>query len=1536
MTLPAPPLHRRSLRFKVLMPFSLLALAVTAAVIFGIRAGVREQFAKEMEQRGRLLAHFVNYSAEIVSRPGELQRIVAALGAETDVLEIVVMGGAEPRVLASTNFAWLGRSTVDLPRVEIGECLEDVIRTRQAKSHFNNDVQLFNYTAPLLLNLSDGSKAEGAIVVHVDTRPMEAMVAGRTRQLSLAVLAGLAVLGGLGFVLLDSRVLRPIAALNTAARQQRDADSREWEKAGTDDEIGALAHTLREAFGKTDAALRELRNQKFALDQHAVVAVISPAGLFTYVNDKFCILSGYAREELIGQSHRLLHSGVHTPEFYGELQHDLAQGRIWHHELCNRAKNGTYYWTDSTLVPLAGAKGEAHAYISIQTDITARKLAEKALEEREQLLSSINANLSGASVYRLLDRPDGRMECAYISPNVVELIGVTAEQIYADAQRVFSMILPEDLPDFVQRRVQLLNTGGQSDFTLRLRTGSGAVRWLQFRSRLVERRADGTQVRDGVVSDITAIKQTEHEFRAVRQRLERALRASRTCTWENDVTSGRVIFDVAWAEMLGRPPGETEGGARALIAEAHPEDRALLFAELRRTMLGEADDYHVEHRAATAAGEWIWISSQGRVVERDDLGRARRIVGTSTDITARRKAEDEVRNLNANLERLVSERTASLARSEAELRLIFDHSIDGLRLTDADGMVLKVNDAYCQLMKLPREELEGRPLFYPYAEQEHDRLLRLHTERFQMGQSGVLCTEVTRRDGVSLGLEVANAVVAVPGQPPFMFTAVRDVTERKRAEVLLRQSDERFRAVFDRSPIIMGLHAGREGRLVEFNQASVAAFGYSREEALGRTSLELGLWADPTDRDRYLVELRRVGYVVGFETKMRRKNGEVFTVLYSGSRIQIDGEIYSLNSLQDISAQRASEQRLEHALEATSDGVWDWNVVTNEVYFSPQWQRLLGFQPGEVPSRVEFFFPLVHPDDAARVRDAIEDHLRGRTPTKQTEVRLRAKGGDYRWFLDRGKVVSRDAAGAPLRMVGTITDITERKRAERALMFTQFSVDHAVDALFWIKPDATILYVNEAAGRLLGYRADELIGRTVPEIDPNFPSEAWPAHWAELKVKKSLTFESEHRTKSGEVIRTEVTANFIEFEGEEFNCATMRDVTERKRLAAEQSRLQERVFQNQKYEALGTLAGGVAHDFNNILTAVINFTALARDDSPPSHPQIREYLAEVLKGSERAKQLVRQILLFSRSQDAEREPQTLQRVLKDALSLLRSTLPTAIEIKVDFEPDTSAVLANATQIHQIMMNLGINAGHAMQGRGGVLSVRLSQGLLDATAVVALPELRPGPYVNLEVSDTGTGIDSAVLPRIFDPFFTTKRVGEGTGLGLAVVRSVVRAHGGAITVRSEVGVGTTFLVYLPVVDAVPATSRTESNPLPRGRGQHLLVVDDEPMVMRSMQLMIERLGYRVTACAHPDHALGVFRMAPGSFDAVITDFQMPGKNGLELAIEIRKLRPDLLIFISSGYTGRVTAEEIRNAGVDELLPKPTAMDELARILNRTLK
>ncbi len=361
----------------------------------------------------------------------------------------------------------------------------------------------------------------------------------------------------------------------------------------------------------------------------------------------------------------------------------------------------------------------------------------------------------------------------------------------------------------------------------------------------------------------------------------------------------------------------------------------------------------------------------------------------------------------------------------------------------------------------------------------------------------------------------------------------------------------------------------------------------------------------------------------------------------------------------------------------------------------------------------------------------------------------------------------------------------------------------------------------------------------------------------------------------------------------------------------------------------------MAHDFNNILAGMLNYTALAREDCPATHPTIREYLGEVLKGGHRAKELVRQILLLSRSEAAARAPLQVALVVREALSLLRSTIPAAVEIVSDVDPHVPPILANATQIHQVLMNLGINAAHAMHAGGGTLTVRVRQRSVDAELAAEVADLEPGAHVWMEVSDTGCGMEPAVAARIFEPFFTTKKVGEGTGLGLAVVRSVVRSHHGALTMRTQPGEGTTFELYFPAhtVAAPVAPPAPANGEFPRGQGQRVLVVDDETMVARSMQMVMERLGYVVTVFNRPEDGIARFEAAPADFDLVITDYQMPGMTGVELAVRVLAARPGIGVFIASGFAGSLTDEQVRDLGLAGLIRKPIEMGELAELLAR---
>jgi len=484
-------------------------------------------------------------------------------------------------------------------------------------------------------------------------------------------------------------------------------------------------------------------------------------------------------------------------------------------------------------------------------------------------------------------------------------------------------------------------------------------------------------------------------------------------------------------------------------------------------------------------------------------------------------------------------------------------------------------------------------------------------------------------------------------------------------------------------------------------------------------------------------------------------------------------------------------------------------------------------------------------------------------------------------------------------------------------------------------PDGRLIEANAASVAAFGYTRDEGIGRTTDELGLWVQPAQRTEFFQRIAAEQSVTgFEAVMRTKAGVERIMLCTGTLLRIAGRTCVLTSAVDLTAVREAEAEKARLREGLFQSQKYEALGTLAGGVAHDFNNILTGILNYTLLAEADCPPTHPQIREFLAEVTKCGNRAKELVRQILLFSRAEEAERGPLLLQHAVRDALSLLRSTIPANVEIKTQLARHAPAILANATQIHQVVMNLGINAAHAMEARGGLLTLALHQRTLSAALAAELGGLKPGPHVCLEVTDNGSGMTPAVLARIFEPFFTTKAAGEGTGLGLAVVRSIVVSHQGAIRVRSQPGEGTTFELFFPARPAAAPADGGAQPALPRGRGQHILIVDDEPTVTKSVQLMLERLGYRVTGFTHPDPALAFFHAAPEAVDAVITDFQMPAMTGVELAGKILAQRPALPVFIASGFAGKTTPEKMRAEGVAGFLHKPFALAALAETLART--
>ena len=383
---------------------------------------------------------------------------------------------------------------------------------------------------------------------------------------------------------------------------------------------------------------------------------------------------------------------------------------------------------------------------------------------------------------------------------------------------------------------------------------------------------------------------------------------------------------------------------------------------------------------------------------------------------------------------------------------------------------------------------------------------------------------------------------------------------------------------------------------------------------------------------------------------------------------------------------------------------------------------------------------------------------------------------------------------------------------------------------------------------------------------------------------------------------------------------------------AEKANLEAQLFQAQKMEAIGTLAGGVAHDFNNILAAIIGYTEMAMEESQ-NKIQSR-YLQETLKGAERAKNLVKQILTFSRQDGHEKKPLDIMLLLKEAVKFLRASIPATIEIRQRLTDESCNILADPTQMHQIIMNLCTNAGHAMKQTGGVLTMELSTLELSPGEISRYPDLKPGSYVKLTVSDTGHGIDSALQLRIFDPFFTTKSKDEGTGLGLSVVYGIVKSHDGIITVYSEPGKGASFSVYLPMIIPEEITNRSVSKAVTGGT-ERILFVDDEPVLVDIGATMLSSLGYEVTGVTSSLEALNLFRAAPGSFDLVITDMTLPKMTGIDLSREIMQIRPGIPVILCSGIRDSETEKQVKSMGIRAYSIKPLTRRDLSRVIRETL-
>jgi PAS domain S-box-containing protein len=1015
----------------------------------------------------------------------------------------------------------------------------------------------------------------------------------------------------------------------------------------------------------------------------------------------------------------------------------------------------------------------------------------------------------------------------------------------------------------------------------------------------------------------------------------------------------------------------------------------------------------------------------------------------------------QLRREVARLEKDIAERKqAEDALSHFELLAAQSRDMIFLVRRD-DGRILEANEASTKAYGYSREQLLKMTI---HQLRTPETLELIPGQIVEADLHGILFETVhCRSDGSTFPVEVSSRGETI-GSTRILISVVRDIKERKHSEEALRISEERFRKLFEESPIGIAF-LGKQRQIMLTNQRYRDFLGYSEAEIMERGPVGL-LHPDDWEPSMALSTKLRAGEIPLFHMEQRyiRKDG---TVVWGDTQITVlrdkDGQlIHTIGWVQDITERKRveealleSESRAKAMLQAIPDLMFrmdsrsvflDYKADISDLYVQSE-PTLIGkrnrdITPPEFADLIDrqirttletgalqtFEYQLPIPcrgvrDYEARMvasgADEVTAIVRDVTERKRAEEALRlsekglqraeavARFGNWEFMMGRNEVRASNGAKLIYGLEGTawsipyvqsivlpeyrpilddalkgliekngpynvefkiqrpndgkivdihsiaeyspeqelvfgvIQDVTERKRAEEALRESQERFQELAELLpetiFEMDTSGNLTFVNRNAFDHFGYsQKDFQHGLNGFElVSPEDRPRALENAKRVMSGEKIGLSEYKVLRKDGTTFPAIMHSAAKFLDGKPVGIrGIVIDITETKNLEAD-------LRQALKMEAIGTLAGGIAHDFNNILAAMIGFTEMALNSVPGSSPT-RHYLERVLKAAHRAKDLVSQILASSRQTQAqERMPIEIAPVIEEALKLLRASLPATIEIREDIGSEMGVALADPTEVHQVLVNLCTNAAHAMEDKGGLLEISLGEVTINLDADAVPADLKPGHYLRLTVSDTGHGIDPAILDRIFDPYFTTKEVGKGSGLGLAVVHGIAKRHEGAITVNSEPGVGTRFHVYFPKVESMTAreVDRVEK-PLPRGT-ERVLFVDDEEILVEMGKSVLEWLGYEVTVTTNSLEALELFRLHSNHFDAVITDYTMPHMTGADLAKEMLRIQPDIPVILCTGFSEKISEEKSREMGIRAFAMKPLKMRDIAETVRRVL-
>jgi len=968
------------------------------------------------------------------------------------------------------------------------------------------------------------------------------------------------------------------------------------------------------------------------------------------------------------------------------------------------------------------------------------------------------------------------------------------------------------------------------------------------------------------------------------------MEATRDGLWDWNVRTDEVYYSPGYIAMLGYSSGEVPGRASSWTDRIHPDDKDQAHKANMECVENRREHFEVEFRMRAKNGEWRWILGRGKAVARDENGRATRMIGTHTDITGRKQAEEALRE------------------SEARLRGTADSAQDAILMMDPQGAISYWNPAAEAIFGYRPEEAIGRDLHKLLVSEPYLEAFRAAFPEFlrsgrghAIGKTRELAAR--RKDGAEIAVSLSLSALSLHGEW-HAVGIVRDITERNRAEATVRESEEKHRALVSGLPDIV-MRFDREGRHLFVSENASDVFGLPAAQFIGKTHRELGF---PEIYCRHGEEAIRKVFESGapFETELSFHGKNPWPAVFNRRLVperDERGAVQSVLSIsRDITAQRRLEQDYQTLFREMLDGFSLHEIIRDEqgkpvdyrfLAVNPAFERMTGLKAQDITGKT------------------VREVLPGIEPHRIETYGKVALTGEPVFFEDCAKEAGRHFQvtafrPAPDEFACILADITERKRAEEALQESEGRfrsiAEQSSDLIALTDAEGVIVYASPASMRLFHARPEEMTGCHFTRfLDESAIPAATAAFRDTMEHGRSVaSLELKMRRKDGSTFVGEMAGSLCHSALRRGTLVTIRDITGRKRAEEEREELHARLAQAQKMESIGRLAGGVAHDFNNLLTVINGYSQVALAELGAGDP-LRAKIAEIHKAGERAAGLTRQLMAFSRGQVLQPRVLDLNRVVGEMRPMLERLVGETVELRVALSAESGTVRADPHQLEQVIMNLAVNARDAMPG-GGRLLIETASVELDESLARPLPEARAGRYVVLEVSDSGTGMDEETRQRIFEPFFTTKGAGQGTGLGLSMVQGIVVQSGGYIDVHSEPGLGTTFRIYLPaLVEAAADAGEPAAVPAVGGK-ETVLVVEDQAEVRDYAVTVLKAYGYRVIQAESPGEALSICERERGRIHLVLTDVVMPVLSGHELAVRLEKMRPGIKVLFMSGYTG----------------------------------